>query len=106
MIKKDGLIEAIYEGLIHTDFKYLQEHIVKAVTRYIPSGCRTIYIGEYYKNKRFEQCWRNTVEKLIEEYDGKELDTGRDGVCLFRFAVDNLSGKAAVWVIGVNVYAG
>lgn len=50
LIKDRGLNIAIYEGLIHKNKKYLLDHIDKAAGRYNPSGCRSIYIGEYYSN--------------------------------------------------------
>jgi len=103
LIKKDGLNEAIYEGLIHKDFKYLTEHIEKTVDRYNPSGCRGVYIGEYYKNRRFGASWRNTVNNLNRAFSGTEVDTKRNGICAYQFKVDNHAGETTVLIIGVNM---
>ena len=103
LIKKDGLNEAIYEGLIHKDFRYLTEHIAKAIERYNPSGCRKVYVGEYYKNNRFGVCWKNTVKNLNQSYSGSEVDTNRNGLCAYQFNIGNLTGKTTVLVVGVNM---
>lgn len=105
LIKKDGLNEAIYEGLIHEDYGYLKTHIKKAIERYNPSGCRKVYIGEYYKNKRFGVCWKNTVRRLNAEYSGIDVDTRRNGICEYQFEVENLFGKTTICIIGVNMGA-
>ena len=100
LIKQNGLNVAIYEGLIHKDKKYLLAHIDKAVGRYNPSGCRSVYIGEYYKNKQFDLAWDNTVKHLRQMFQGVEVDTEREGVRLFRFVLRNI----VIWVFGLNMY--
>lgn len=91
LIKDRGLNVAIYEGLIHKDKRYLIEHINKATGRYNPSGCRSIYIGEYYRVNNFDNAWRNCIKEL----QGEEIDTGRDGIRLYKLS--------NVWIFGINM---
>ena len=99
LIKRNGLNEAIYEGLIHDDHCWLEEHIEKATGRYNPSGCRRVYIGEYYQNQDFRRCWENTVEYLCTQHQGKEIETGRNGIRIYQFDLEQI----LVSVIGMNM---
>ncbi len=100
LIKQHGLNVAIYEGLIHKDQKYLMDHIYKAACRYNPSGCRSVYIGEYYRNQKFNLAWGNTKKHLLQSFQGADVDTGREGLKLVTFRKGNID----IWIIGVNMY--
>ena len=92
LIKDRGLNTAVYEGLIHKNKKYLMSHINKARGRYNPSGCRSVFVCEYFRVKNFEAAWKNSIRSL----QGMEVDTGRNGIRLFRMK--------DVWLFGVNMF--
>lgn len=104
-INKDRIPIAIYEGLIHKDKGWMYEHIKKANGKYNQSGCRAIYMVEFFRNERFNSCWGNTLDNL-EEYEGingVQEDTGVNGVKLFEGTISWQNQSVDFYYYGVNI---
>lgn len=103
-INKDGIPVAIYEGLIHKDKEWMFDHIDKAKGKYNQSGCRSIFMVDFSRNRRFNSYWGNTLDNL-EEYEGIEgieANTGLNGVRLFKGTIKWQDQDADFYYFGVN----
>ena len=105
-ISKNGIPVAIYEGLIHRGQEYLYDHINKAIGKYNGSGCKTVFVVEYSKNKGFGGFWDRTTEAL-EQFSNicvSEENTGLLGVRMLKgtFTWEDRLGE--FYYIGVNCY--
>lgn len=106
-ISKDGIPMAIYEGLVHRDKAWLIEHISKAIDRYNQSGCKTVYIVEFSRNKGFGGFWDSATE-ILEEHEGVDVveeNTGLLGVRMLYGTFDWHGGQGEFCYLGVNCYA-
>lgn len=107
-INHNGLPVAIYEGLIHDPKDYFYKHINKAIGNYNISGCRSVFIVVFCKNKRFGSFW-DTVCEWIDEHptvETKELPTSLLGIKYLKGTFDWDEQKGEFHCIGVNCYSG
>ena len=106
-ISKNGIPVAIFEGLIHKDKKYFYGHIQKAISQYNGSGCKSVYVVEYSKNKGFGHFWDNAYDLLNEcaNVDNvSEENTGLLGVKMLKGTFVWEGQQGAFYYIGVNCY--
>lgn len=103
-ISKGGIPVAILEGLIHRDERYLREHVEKVTGRYNFSGCKTVLIIEYTRNKDFVRFWKSSCEILegMQGIDVAEVDVGLLGVRLLRGTYDWNGTRGTLVYVGVN----
>ena len=105
-ISRNGIPVAIYEGLIHQDRKWLETHIDKAIGKYNQSGCKSVYVVEFSRNKGFGGFWDKTCD-ILEEHSKvsiKEENTGLLGVKMLNGTFDWNGQKGDFYYIGVNCY--
>ena len=105
-ISKNGIPVAIYEGLIHSTKQYLDDHIDKAIGKYNQSGCKSVFVVEFSRNKGFGGFWDNACD-ILEEHDKvsvKEENTGLLGVKMLKGTFDWEGQEGNFYYIGVNCY--
>lgn len=106
-ISKNGIPVAIYEGLIHRNRDWLNKHINKAIGKYNQSGCKTVYVVEFSRNKGFGGFWDWAAE-AVNEYRGikvNEENTGLLGVKMLKGTFEWEGQKGDFFYLGVNCYA-
>ena len=106
-ITKNGIPVAIFEGLIHRDKQYLYDHINKAIGKYNFSGCKTVLVVEYSRNKGFGGFWDAACDSL-EGYDGisvNEENTGLLGVKMMKGTFKWQESTGEFYYLGVNCYS-
>ena len=97
---------AIYEGPIHSGKKYLFDHIAKAFGKYNLSGCKTVFVIDFSRNKGFGGFWDGVKENL-DEYKGIEVheeNTQLLGVKMMKGTFDWNNEKGELFIIGVNCH--
>lgn len=105
-ISNNGIPVAIYEGLIHKDRSWLENHINKVIGKYNQSGCKAVYVIKFSKNKGFGGFWDGAIETL-DEYSGidvKEENTGLLDVRMLKGVFDWEGLHGNFHYIGVNCY--
>ncbi len=103
-ITKNGIPVAIFEGLIHRGKQYLYDHINKAINKYNISGCKTVIVVEYSRNKGFGGFWDGVCDAL-EDYDGisvNEENTGLLGVKMMKGTFKWQGSAGDFYYFGVN----
>lgn len=107
-ISKNRIPIAIYEGLIHKDKDWLETHIEKAIGKYNQSGCNTVFVVEFSRNKKFGEFWDNARDVLEENQrvSVKEENTGLLGVKMLKGTFDWEQQKGDIYYIGVNCHQG
>lgn len=106
-ISKNGIPVAIYEGLLHSTKQYLYDHIDKAIGKYNQSGCKTVYVVEFYMNERFGVSWNHSCSNIVQHskiISVKEENTGLLGVKMLKGTLDWEGQKGDFYYIGVNSY--
>ena len=106
-ISKNGIPVAIYEGLLHDDKDWLNEHIDKAIGKYNQSGCKAVYIVELYRNERFGVSWNHSIRNIVKHpkiMSVKEENTDLLGVKMLKGTFDWEGQKGDFYYIGVNCY--
>lgn len=105
-IEKGGKLIAICEALIHKGKDTLLEHIRRATVNYNQSGCNRVYIISYFRNDRFEQCWKN-LSSWAREAEGiaitNEITTGYSGIRCLGGTYDNDGIGGDILFIGVHI---
>lgn len=106
-ITKNGIPVAIFEGLIHRDKQYLLDHIDKAIGRYNVSGCKTVFVVEYSRNKGFGGFWDGACDAL-DGYSGisvNEVNTRLLGVRMMKGTFEWQGSAGDFYYLGVNCYS-
>lgn len=105
-IEKDGKLVAIGEALIHDGQKNLHTHIRKAIINYNQSGCNKVFIISYFRNERFDQCWKN-LSSWVRAVEGirikNEIATGYSGIRCLGGTYDNDGISGVILFVGVHI---
>lgn len=104
-ICKNGIPIAIYEGLIHSSKQALTEHIDKSIKKYNQSGCRSVYVVEFSRNKRFGGFWDDAMECVSNHpkiTNLEEVNTQLLGVKMLKGLFSWHDQQGDFYYIGVN----
>ncbi len=106
-ISRHGIPVAVFEGLVQSSRKYLYDHLDRAIGKYNISGCKSVYVVEYSRNKGFGGFWDGALEalKAYERVSVREENTGLLGVRMLKGSYEWEGRQGDFCYMGVNCYA-